>query len=175
MSISKRISDLRLRQGLKQSDIAAALGWSQSSYSRIETKPQNMTIEELGKIAGVLGVSMVELLTGEGQKEGESEELEKLRKYNIQLEIMNAYYFSIIQESFFTTAHTIRTLVKKYLEKDTENLNKWFKPSFFQYLKTLLSNDVLWKRIATNHFNQEEIETIYKMYRDGLFEIRDSE
>lgn len=96
MSISKRISDLRLRQGLKQSDIAAALGWSQSSYSRIETKPQNMTIEELEKIAGVLGVSVVELLTGDAIKPSESEELERLRKKIEELEGDKAYLQSSI-------------------------------------------------------------------------------
>ncbi|WP_037301562.1 helix-turn-helix domain-containing protein [Runella limosa] len=116
MSISKRISDLRLRQGLKQSDIAAALGWSQSSYSRIETKPQNMTIEELEKIAGVLGVSAVELLTGEGQKVDDSEEVARLRAKIEELESDKAYLQSLIdflKEDKEFNQNFLKDIVKK--------------------------------------------------------------
>lgn len=155
--------------------MAEKLNMSSQSYWNIETGKVEVTVNRLNQIAEALDVSVVELLTGEAQKGVDSEEVEKLRKYNEQLEVMNGYYFSIIQESFFTTAHSIRTLVRKYLENDIETINKWFKPSFFQYLKTLLSNDVLWKKIANNHFNQEEIETIYKMYKEGLFEQKSIE
>ncbi|MEZ4904330.1 MAG: helix-turn-helix transcriptional regulator [Spirosomataceae bacterium] len=86
MNISKRISDLRNRKQLKQSDFAEILGLSQSSYSRIENKADKLTIEQLEKIAGALGVSVVELLTGDTQKQVDSKDIESLRKRVKELE-----------------------------------------------------------------------------------------
>lgn len=116
MSISKRISDLRLKQGLKQSDIATALGWSQSSYSRIETKPQNMTIEELEKIAGVLGVSVMELLTGEGQKVGDSEREKELEKRVKELEERIKEQSERLYSMKQTAMTTLQEAAKEYFE-----------------------------------------------------------
>ena len=67
MNLSKRISDLRFQKGLKQIELANLLDLSQSSYSRIENNADKLTIEQLEKIAGALGVGVLELLAGEPQ------------------------------------------------------------------------------------------------------------
>jgi transcriptional regulator with XRE-family HTH domain len=85
MSLSKRISDLRLHRGLKQSELANLLDLSQSSYSRIENKAEKLTIEQLEKIAEALGVSAVELMTGEPQKVEDTGKVENLQKEIIEL------------------------------------------------------------------------------------------
>lgn len=85
MSLSKRISDLRQKKGFKQSEMAALVDLSQSSYSRIENNPETLTLEQLEKLAKALDVSVIELITGEPPKIDDGEREKKLENEIKQL------------------------------------------------------------------------------------------
>lgn len=64
MDVGKEIRKQREARGLNQTSIAEAIGLDTSSYARIEKKGNKLTIEQLEKIAGALGVELLELLPG---------------------------------------------------------------------------------------------------------------
>lgn len=84
MDTSKRIIELRQKKGMRQSEMALTLNLSQSSYSRIENNAENLTIEQLEKIAVALDVSVKELLFGE--KEESKEDIQALKTRIAELE-----------------------------------------------------------------------------------------
>ena len=86
MDISKSIREVREEKRLTQLEVADKLQMERSNYARLEARGNKLTIEQLEKIAGALGVSVMELLTGEGQKVQDSEEVERLRKRVEELE-----------------------------------------------------------------------------------------
>jgi transcriptional regulator with XRE-family HTH domain len=89
MDLSNKIKAIREAKNIKQVDVAKALDLDPSYYYRLEKERGNkLTIGQLEKIAGALGVSVIELLTGEAQKMADSEEVERLRKRVEELEEM---------------------------------------------------------------------------------------
>jgi len=67
MSLVQRIKEVREAKKLSQSEVANALNMERSNYHRLENRGEKLTIEQLEAIAVVLGVSVMELLTGEPQ------------------------------------------------------------------------------------------------------------
>lgn len=67
-TIGKRISALRREKGLKQEDIAQALGVSSQAVSKWENDQSCPDISLLPKLARLLGVSVDTLLSGEEKK-----------------------------------------------------------------------------------------------------------
>ena len=67
-TIGKRISALRREKGLKQEDIAQALGVSSQAVSKWENDQSCPDISLLPKLAKLLGVSVDTLLSGEEEK-----------------------------------------------------------------------------------------------------------
>ncbi len=61
MKIGKLISDTRQSRGLTQSQLAEALGTSQSAINRIEKGGQNISLEMLARISDVLSSGLVSL------------------------------------------------------------------------------------------------------------------
>ena len=61
--IGNNIRRLRKEKGLRQIDLAIAVGIDSSYLSEIENKKRNPTILLLDNIATVLEVSLIELLT----------------------------------------------------------------------------------------------------------------
>lgn len=59
--IRKRREEL----GLSQQEMAERLNMSQSTYSRIEAKDEDLTVRQLKLIAEVLGVTLADLLPDE--------------------------------------------------------------------------------------------------------------
>lgn len=57
-----------------------------SNYARLEARGNKLSVEQLEQIARVLGVSVVELLTGEVQKVEDSESVKVLEKEVKRLE-----------------------------------------------------------------------------------------
>lgn len=75
--LSENIKTIREKKGIKQSEIARALGVEPTNYPRIEKRDKRLTVEMLEKIAGVLGVSALELLGySSDQQPGVIKELE---------------------------------------------------------------------------------------------------
>ena len=60
--IGKKLKEVRLRLGFKQSDVAKKADISVNYYSRIERDEENPTIETLEKITKVLKVKSSEIL-----------------------------------------------------------------------------------------------------------------
>lgn len=86
MDIHERIRVLREAKGLSQSDIANSLKIATQNYWKIEKGKTELTVSRLTQIAEILGVSVIELLMGEGQKVGESERVKELEKRVEELE-----------------------------------------------------------------------------------------
>jgi transcriptional regulator with XRE-family HTH domain len=61
----KRIKHHREALGLSQAQMAEKLHITQSTYSRIEQKDENITIGQLKQIAAILHVSVIDLLPDE--------------------------------------------------------------------------------------------------------------
>lgn len=86
MDLTNTIRSLRESKGLTQEDLADRFGVTRSNYAYLEGRGNKLTIEQLEKIANALDVSVVQLLTGEAQNVKDSEEIEQLKKRNLELE-----------------------------------------------------------------------------------------
>lgn len=80
MDISNNIKKAREERRITQSEIARKLGIEPTNYPRLEKRGNRLTLEQLEAIAGALGVSLVELLTGEQQEEDSSKKITELEK-----------------------------------------------------------------------------------------------
>ncbi|WP_298358805.1 helix-turn-helix domain-containing protein [Runella sp.] len=86
MSLVQRIKEVREAKKLSQSEVANALNMERSNYHRLENRGEKLTIEQLESIAGALGVSVVELLTGEPEAVENDERVTELVKRVEELE-----------------------------------------------------------------------------------------
>lgn len=66
-TIGEKIKKIREIKGLKQEDVAKSLGLSVNQYGKLERDESSITVERLGEIAKVLGVSIEEILSFDGQ------------------------------------------------------------------------------------------------------------
>jgi transcriptional regulator with XRE-family HTH domain len=85
MELSERITFLRESKGLKQYEIANALGIEPPNYSRLEKRGDKLSIEQIKAIATALGVSLNELLGLDAPVENE-EKVKELKKRIEELE-----------------------------------------------------------------------------------------
>lgn len=86
MDISKKIKAIREERKISQSEIARRLGIEPTNYPRMEKRGDKLTVEQLGRIAGALGVTVGELLTDEPQTVQDSERVKELEKRVSELE-----------------------------------------------------------------------------------------
>lgn len=86
MDISKKIKAIREERKISQSEIARRLGVEPTNYPRMEKRGDKLTVEQLGKIAGALGVTVGELLTDEPQTVQDNERVKELEKRVSELE-----------------------------------------------------------------------------------------
>lgn len=86
MNVGQEIRRVREAKKKTQTQIAEQIGLDTSSYARIEKKGNKLTVEQLEAIAGALGVSVVELLTGEPQSVQNDERVKELEKRVEELE-----------------------------------------------------------------------------------------
>lgn len=132
MDISKNIKTVREERKISQSEIARHLGVEPTNYPRMEKRGKRLTIEQLEKIAEALGVSVVELLTGEPQVVAVSNREKELEKRIEELERDKTYYSKIIdvlseksdlqEKAYSETTKSFENLVVE-LEKDGEKLS----------------------------------------------------
>lgn len=80
MKVTDNIKAIRKSKGITQIEIAEKLGIGQSNYTYLENRGEKLTIEQIEAIAGALGVSVMELLTGEPQTGQDSERVKELEK-----------------------------------------------------------------------------------------------
>lgn len=62
-TVSKKVKSLRIEFGLSQKDLAEKTGLNVRYISRLETNPQNLTLEILEKLAQGLGCSPTDLVS----------------------------------------------------------------------------------------------------------------
>lgn len=60
--IGARLAGARKNAGLKQSAVALAMGWGQSTLSEIETGKRSLQARDLGALAACLGCEVADLL-----------------------------------------------------------------------------------------------------------------
>ncbi len=78
MDISEIIKQVRETKGIKQVDIAKAIGVERGNYFRLEKRGEKLTIEQLQNIATALEVSIAQLLGLAGLSEEGQEEFQAL-------------------------------------------------------------------------------------------------
>lgn len=61
-SMGQRLAALRRERGMRQADVAEAVGMLPSNYARIEQGRQNVTIETLVRIGRALDVEVRDML-----------------------------------------------------------------------------------------------------------------
>lgn len=88
MDISERIAQIREEKKIRKADMSRILDMDASQYNKFEKRGKKLTIEQLDLISQALGVSMVELLTGESQKVEDSGKVKELGKRIDELEEM---------------------------------------------------------------------------------------
>lgn len=86
MKVSERIKAIRKSRGITQVDMSEKMGVGQSNYAYLEDRGDKLTVEQLGKIAGALGVTVGELLTDEPQTVQDNERVKELEKRVSELE-----------------------------------------------------------------------------------------
>lgn len=67
MKVIENIKTIRKSKGISHEAMAANLGISQATYTKIEQEETKLTVERLQNIADILGVSIGELLEPESQ------------------------------------------------------------------------------------------------------------
>lgn len=86
MDLSDKIKAIREAKNIKQIDVAKALELDPSYYFRLEKRGDKLTVDQLKSIAVVLGVPVVELLTGEPQVVQNDERIKELKERIGELE-----------------------------------------------------------------------------------------
>lgn len=79
-NLTQRITTLREAKNISKAEMSRILELDPSNYSKYEKIGRDWTINQLEKIAGALGVSVVELLTGEPQTSENDELVKELEK-----------------------------------------------------------------------------------------------
>ena len=120
MDISKNIQKIRQEKGITQSQVAEAIGMERTNYFRIEKRGNKLSVEQLEKIAGALGVSVVDLMTGEP---GKVEDVGKVRELEKKIESL---------EKWLKDKETIIDTFNHRHLQNNENLMVWFTRDFFQ-------------------------------------------
>lgn len=62
--IAARIKEYRLNKNYKQEYLAAKLGCSQNSYSKMENRRTELSVRNLYQIAHILGTTVPDILAG---------------------------------------------------------------------------------------------------------------
>jgi len=97
-SIKKRIAGLRLSRGLKQKDIANAMGISRNSYRAIEKGDTRILFDKLEDLSRCLGCSEEELILGYVPQEMSPLELAASDNHAKQLHDMAQDYENRLEE-----------------------------------------------------------------------------
>jgi transcriptional regulator with XRE-family HTH domain len=112
MDISKTIRTVREEKRLTQLEVAEKLQMERSNYARLEARGNKLSVEQLEQIAVALGVSVVELITGEAKKVEDRGRLKELEKRVDELEkTINLY--EILQETSKNQIHLLADILLK--------------------------------------------------------------
>jgi transcriptional regulator with XRE-family HTH domain len=102
-SIGKKIKTLRQQKGWSQSEIAEMLSISIPAFSKIESDITDVNMSRLKQIAGVFGVEVIELLSGDRTPSQEYvDELKKAKEtveaQSIKINKLQEYIITLYEE-----------------------------------------------------------------------------
>lgn len=86
MNPTNTIKRLRESKGISQEELSERLNTTRSNYAYLEKRDKKLTIEQLEKIAGALGVSVLELLTGDAPAVADNNHVKELEARIKELE-----------------------------------------------------------------------------------------
>lgn len=78
LTLGKKLKAIRLFKGFTQEGLAIDAGFSIATYGRIERDETDITITDLEKIAKVLSVTVIEILTYNTNFQSEIDKLKKI-------------------------------------------------------------------------------------------------
>lgn len=132
MGISENIKRIREEKGISQSKFAELIGMERTNYFRLEKRGNKLTIEQLEKIADALGVTVIELLTGEAQKAQDSEREKELEAEVKELRKDKKTLYELLD--FYREFKEVADFYKEYKNIDSQDKEK-----AQQFLKESLS------------------------------------
>jgi len=136
--ILKRIIVIRRLKNISQKEIAKPLGISQAAYAKVESGQSILTIDRLYKIAGLLKVSVNELL----DIEINSEETKKLKDQidNLKNDLHRRKdYIKVLKYNLEDTLNAISKYTNK--EISVEDLEHKFK-MVYSLLEVISNHDI---------------------------------
>lgn len=123
MELHKKISQVREVKKISRAEMASALNMSSQSYWNVETGKTELTVNRLLQIAQILGVNVIELLTGEVLKEGKKESDEVIKQLSRRVEELEE--------------------VVALLKQDNNRLSHFFLNKFQDKLKINIENELI--------------------------------
>ncbi|AXE17894.1 hypothetical protein DR864_09200 [Runella rosea] len=130
MDITGRIEYFRAANKIRKADMARALDMDASHYSKLEQRGEKLTIEQLEKIAFALGVSVIELLTGEPQNDERVKELEK----EVDLLTTNLNYYVKLESLYEERRGNRESQIQSYLHDVREFLAVQYEIGIAKYI-----------------------------------------
>lgn len=142
MDISERIEKIREAKNIRKADMARILDMDSSHYNKFEKRGGKLTIEQLEEIAQALGVSVVELITGEPTKVEDTEKVRELENKVVKLEkwledkeelikikderfdSIQAYFTMYLYEEMAAKVYPEGLSKKRYFERGTGKILK---------------------------------------------------
>ena len=119
MDIGKNIKTIREAKRMKQIEVAELLGVDNSYYARQEKRGNKLTVEQVENIATALGVTSIEILTGETQTVQNKERIKELEKEILKLENENKRLNGVLD-----ITHSIIEIYRLEVNKGIEAYNK---------------------------------------------------
>lgn len=138
MDLAKKIRELRVTKGIKQSEMAEKLGVAQSNYSRLESKGNDITFQELLDISKIFNISIIELLGGVASVDNESQKIkERIKKIKELYETYLLYIPVPLGASIYfeLAINALRTL--NSIEKNDTEFER-----YYDFLKNELSDKI---------------------------------
>ena len=119
MNIEIKIKEIRESKRIRQIEVADALDMDNSQYAKIEKRGKKLSLEQIEKIAGALGVSVIELLGLDSSQVVEQvdnsdkdREIGELRKRVSELEKMN----NLFEGNAYVIESISRKLINSFIE-----------------------------------------------------------
>lgn len=159
MEVSENIKRVREAKGLKQADIAKAIGMERTNYHRIENRGSKLTIEQLEAIAGALEVSVLELLTGEPQAVQNDERVKELEREleKCETDRLRLRFYEVGREGMHN--HIVQEVVKFAFENQFVEIVPKKRPTYqVSYMKDK-------KAILADFINTKNYETFFEILR----------
>lgn len=130
MKVSERIKAIRKSRGITQVDMSEKMGVGQSNYAYLEDRGEKLTVEQLGKIAGALGVTVGELLTDEPQTGQDSERVKELERDLEKCEVdrLQLKFYELGREGMHN--HIVQEVVKFAFDNQLAQIVPVIKPLY---------------------------------------------